>query len=194
MNLDPAPPPDPGRARCQRSRRNRLPNPRPLSAMAEPRVLTRNLREGAGYTNDGGNFRSCAARIQEIGLLLAERRPYVTRVLQTLSEEDNAQKQNRTGSFAGRTGRDEGLNFGGGSGFMGQPLARSGRPRLRGVFLSRQSSAGELAGRQVHWERRTTGAWVATTRKARTPCEPAGRSVNCRSHHGNVGKILASAR
>ena len=81
----------------------------------------------------------------------------------------------------------------GGSGFLGRPLARYLVAReYEVVVLSRDCRQVGLPGRQVHWDGRTTGAWVEQIEGARAMVNLAGRSVNCRYTAANRRSILDS--
>ncbi len=81
----------------------------------------------------------------------------------------------------------------GGNGFIGRSL---GKGLLAGNFevvvLTRSPGAGETAIRQVRWDGRTLGDWVAELEGAHAIVNLAGRSVNCRYNARNRREILES--
>ena len=81
----------------------------------------------------------------------------------------------------------------GGSGFLGQILARHlvGRD-YEVVVLSRSPVGADSLVRQVQWDGRTHGDWARELEGARAVVNLAGRSVNCRYTARNRREILGS--
>ncbi|MBE0539761.1 MAG: TIGR01777 family protein [Verrucomicrobia bacterium] len=81
----------------------------------------------------------------------------------------------------------------GGSGFLGQALARhylaSG---LEVVSLTRTPQPASSGVRQIAWDGRTLGLWARELEAAEAVINLAGRSVNCRYHERNRRVILES--
>ena len=83
----------------------------------------------------------------------------------------------------------------GGSGFLGQALARHfRRPGWELVCLSRQPAGGaSLPGfRELFWDGLTLGGWVSELNGATALINLAGRSVDCRYHARNRREIMDS--
>ena len=82
----------------------------------------------------------------------------------------------------------------GGSGFLGAALAR--RCRERGnevVVLTRSQPRRRGDGiREVQWDGRNPGAWVAELEGARAVVNLAGSTINCVHHEDNRRRILQS--
>ena len=80
----------------------------------------------------------------------------------------------------------------GGSGFLGQVLARwFGKRDFEAVILGRSRQAG-LSGRQVIWDARTLGPWQSELEGAAAVVNLTGKSVNCRYNKRNREEILGS--
>lgn len=81
----------------------------------------------------------------------------------------------------------------GGTGFLGQALARHleavGR---RVVVLGRQRPAGDHAGRWVQWDGREVGDWANELEGASAIVNLAGRTVDCRKTPDRCDEILRS--
>jgi uncharacterized protein (TIGR01777 family) len=81
----------------------------------------------------------------------------------------------------------------GGSGFLGQALAKSSRQAgYQVVVLTRSPSSRESEIEQVRWDGETPGDWTAEIDGARAVVNLAGRSVDCRYHARNRWEILQS--
>ena len=69
----------------------------------------------------------------------------------------------------------------GGSGFLGQSLARALTDRgYEVVVLTRSASGVCAAGRPVPWDGKTLGDWVSAVDGAKAVVNLAGKNVNCR--------------
>lgn len=81
----------------------------------------------------------------------------------------------------------------GGSGFLGQLLARWFSERQYEVIvLTRRPRERSGIAREVRWDGRTLGAWTSELEGALAVINLAGRSVNCRYHARNRREILDS--
>jgi hypothetical protein len=81
----------------------------------------------------------------------------------------------------------------GGSGFLGQALARYFAQRdCEVVVLSRTACPSGLADRQVAWDGHTLGPWNQELEGAAAVINLSGKSVNCRYHQRNREEILES--
>ena len=81
----------------------------------------------------------------------------------------------------------------GGSGFLGQKLARSLiSDGYEVVVLSRQDHGRQLAGRLVQWDGKNLGSWASELEGATAIFNLAGRSVDCRYTPENKALILNS--
>ncbi|MDQ8180547.1 TIGR01777 family oxidoreductase [Pelagicoccus sp. SDUM812005] len=85
------------------------------------------------------------------------------------------------------------LVIAGGTGFLGQALARHfARKNWQVTILTRDTRAATLAGRLVPWDGRTIGPWTAALENAHALINLCGKSVNCRYHARNRQAILES--
>lgn len=85
------------------------------------------------------------------------------------------------------------LVIAGGTGFLGQALARHfARKGWAVVILTRKPPAENLAGKCVTWDARTLGPWTQELKDATALINLCGKSVNCRYHARNRHKILQS--
>lgn len=81
----------------------------------------------------------------------------------------------------------------GGSGFLGQALARHfDNLQWEVVVLSRSARAGKNSVRYVAWDGRTPDAWQQELEGAQAVVNLAGKSVDCRYTPANRREILAS--
>ncbi|MCW5551432.1 MAG: TIGR01777 family oxidoreductase [Verrucomicrobiae bacterium] len=81
----------------------------------------------------------------------------------------------------------------GGSGFLGQVLARHFLARGYEVaVLTRRPTSVVLRVREVAWDGETLGPWAQELENAQAVINLAGRSVNCRYHERNRKVILES--
>jgi uncharacterized protein (TIGR01777 family) len=81
----------------------------------------------------------------------------------------------------------------GGSGFLGQRLARWFVDRAWDVVvLTRNVRRSGLAVRQAEWDGKTLAGWAAELEGAQAVINLAGRSVDCRYHARNRREILDS--
>src|SRR6185436_8239320 len=81
----------------------------------------------------------------------------------------------------------------GGSGFLGQSLARLLTARDYRVFvLSRSPGNSSKRVEHIHWDGRTLGDWARTVDGASAIVNLTGRSVNCRYSHQNRREIIDS--
>lgn len=81
----------------------------------------------------------------------------------------------------------------GGSGFLGQKLARSLiSDGYEVVVLGRQDHGPKLAGRLVQWDGKSLGGWASELEGAAALFNLAGRSVDCRYTPENKALILNS--
>ncbi len=81
----------------------------------------------------------------------------------------------------------------GGSGFLGQNAARHLESiGHRVTILARGGSRFGSAGRFVHWDGRTVGAWTDSLRDASAIVNLAGRSVDCIKTPDHCDEILRS--
>lgn len=81
----------------------------------------------------------------------------------------------------------------GGSGFLGQVLARHFlRAQAEVVVLTRSPGQDTLPGRLVHWDARTLGDWQKELEGAAALINLTGKSVNCRYNRRNREEILES--
>ncbi|MDQ8198965.1 TIGR01777 family oxidoreductase [Pelagicoccus enzymogenes] len=85
------------------------------------------------------------------------------------------------------------LVIAGGTGFLGQALARHfTRKNWEVVILTRNTQAPALAGRLVAWDGKTLGPWVQELEKAQALVNLSGKSVDCRYHPRNRREIRES--
>jgi uncharacterized protein (TIGR01777 family) len=85
------------------------------------------------------------------------------------------------------------LILAGGSGFLGQALAKHFHARgWEVVVLTRHARSGNTHGRQVIWDGETLGAWARELEGAAAVVNLAGRSVNCRYTAANRRIIMDS--
>jgi uncharacterized protein (TIGR01777 family) len=85
------------------------------------------------------------------------------------------------------------LVIAGGSGFLGQVLARHFAARGRDVVvLTRRLHEQGGAAREVVWDGCTTGEWTRELEGAEAVINLAGRSVDCRYHARNRREIMRS--
>ncbi len=85
------------------------------------------------------------------------------------------------------------LIIAGGTGFLGQALARHfAQKSWQVVILTRDTHARPLVGRLVAWEGETLGPWTAELENATALVNLCGKSVNCRYNRQNRNKILES--
>ena len=81
----------------------------------------------------------------------------------------------------------------GGSGFLGQSLARYFAARdCEVVVLSRTASPSSVPAPQVTWDGRSLGPWRKELEGAAAVINLSGKSVNCRYHTRNRREILES--
>jgi len=81
----------------------------------------------------------------------------------------------------------------GGSGFLGQVLARwFSERRWDVVVLTRAPRTGRNGVREIAWDGETPGDWTRTVDGAEAVINLAGQSVNCRYHERNRREILES--
>jgi uncharacterized protein len=80
----------------------------------------------------------------------------------------------------------------GGTGFLGQLLARWLEPQFDVVVFTRHPSTYVGPGRAVVWDGRTLGPWRSELDGAAAVVNLAGRSVNCRYHARNRAKMMNS--
>lgn len=81
----------------------------------------------------------------------------------------------------------------GGSGFLGQALARVLVARAdEAIVLGRGASGMHGAVRHEHWDGRTLGEWARLLDGAKAVVNLAGRSVNCRHTPQNKREIMES--
>jgi uncharacterized protein (TIGR01777 family) len=81
----------------------------------------------------------------------------------------------------------------GGSGFLGQSLARRFlRHNYEVVVLARSPSKHHTRIKEVHWDGKNLGEWAVQIAKAEAVVNLAGRTVNCRYHASNRRDILES--
>ncbi|MFK7789445.1 MAG: TIGR01777 family oxidoreductase [Phycisphaeraceae bacterium] len=89
--------------------------------------------------------------------------------------------------------KDKGVLIAGGTGFLGQVLARHlealGRPV---VVLGRHKPADHCAGRFVKWDGRTVGDWASELVGASAVVNLTGRTVDCRKTPDRCDEILRS--
>jgi len=79
----------------------------------------------------------------------------------------------------------------GGSGFLGQALARA-LPHFEVVVLTRSLRDDGLTGRQVIWDAETVGPWQKELEGAKAVINLTGKSVNCRYNENNRREIMDS--
>ncbi|HEY9510196.1 MAG TPA: TIGR01777 family oxidoreductase [Verrucomicrobiae bacterium] len=81
----------------------------------------------------------------------------------------------------------------GGSGFLGQILARWFSERnFEVIVLTRSSRANRRNVREVKWDGKTLGGWTTELENALAVINLAGRSVNCRYHARNRRVLMQS--
>lgn len=80
----------------------------------------------------------------------------------------------------------------GGSGFLGQVLARHFAARGREVVVLTRRAGAAGAVREVVWNGRTPGHWMRELEGAEAVINLAGRSVDCRYHARNRREIMQS--
>ena len=81
----------------------------------------------------------------------------------------------------------------GGSGFLGQKLARSLiTDGYKVVVLGRQDHGPKLAGRLVQWDGKSLGGWASELEGAAALFNLAGRSIDCRYTSENKALMLNS--
>jgi len=83
----------------------------------------------------------------------------------------------------------------GGTGFLGQLLARSlSADQYEVVLLSRSISVSsiEIMGRFVHWDAHTIAGWTSELEGAKALINLTGRSIDCRHTQANREEILES--
>lgn len=80
----------------------------------------------------------------------------------------------------------------GGTGFLGQALARYWAPRFQIVILSRKARPTQGNIRYVAWDGRMLGPWAAELEGAHALVNLVGRSVDCRYTPANRREILQS--
>jgi uncharacterized protein (TIGR01777 family) len=80
----------------------------------------------------------------------------------------------------------------GGSGQVGQVLARAFRKDGHHVVILTRSPAARMAGRAVFWNGRTLGVWAGEFEAADVVINLAGKSVNCRYTARNREEITRS--
>src|SRR5690349_8672749 len=85
------------------------------------------------------------------------------------------------------------LILAGGSGFLGQLLARHfAAAGWEVAILTRKSGHIASGVREIVWDGETLGDWVCELEEAEAVINLAGRSVNCRYHAENRRQILES--
>ncbi len=85
------------------------------------------------------------------------------------------------------------LIIAGGTGFLGQALARHfARKNWQVVILTRDTHAPALIGRLVAWDGESLGPWTEELENATALVNLCGKSVNCRYNQTNRNKILES--
>jgi uncharacterized protein len=90
-------------------------------------------------------------------------------------------------------GKPQKLVLAGGTGFLGQLLARwFHRLNWDVVILTRRNLGAEDQSRTVRWDGKTVGDWAAELEAAAAVVNLSGVSVNCRYHARNRRAILAS--
>src|SRR5664279_2142653 len=80
----------------------------------------------------------------------------------------------------------------GGTGQVGQLLARAFQNDRHDVVILSRRSVSKVAGRSVLWDGRTLGDWTAELEAADVVINLAGRSVNCRYSTRNRNEITRS--
>lgn len=80
----------------------------------------------------------------------------------------------------------------GGSGVLGQLLARRSSAQGDDVVVLTRNPRGGSTAREVHWDGETLGAWVTELEGATALVNLAGRSVDCRYHARNRRIIMDS--
>ncbi|HPU55926.1 MAG TPA: NAD-dependent epimerase/dehydratase family protein [Verrucomicrobiota bacterium] len=80
----------------------------------------------------------------------------------------------------------------GGTGFLGQVLARAFSRDGMDVCILTRRLLRKLIGRQVLWDGKALGSWTAELEGADAVINLCGRSVNCRYHARNREAILLS--
>ena len=80
----------------------------------------------------------------------------------------------------------------GGSGQIGQLLARSFKGNGHEVVILTRSPKPSLLGREVFWDAKTLGAWTSEVSEADVVINLAGRSVDCRYTNANRKSIIQS--
>ncbi len=80
----------------------------------------------------------------------------------------------------------------GGTGFLGQLLARWFEPGFDVVVLTRHPAKYTGPGRAVGWDGRSLGTWREEVDGATAVINLAGRSVNCRNHARNRATMMSS--
>ena len=81
----------------------------------------------------------------------------------------------------------------GGSGFLGQALAKTLLQRdYEVVVLTRSPAKRDTRINELYWDGRTLGDWAAQIESAQAVVNLAGRTVNCRYHARNRREILDS--
>ncbi len=89
--------------------------------------------------------------------------------------------------------RNRRLILAGGSGFLGQVLARHFLAQGREVVvLTRKPEVRRDTVRQIRWDGETLGDWARELEGAEALINLAGRSVNCRYHQRNRKQMLDS--
>ncbi len=85
------------------------------------------------------------------------------------------------------------LIIAGGTGFLGQALARHfARKNWQVTILTRDTHAPTRAGRLVAWDGKTLGPWTDELENAHALINLCGKSVDCRYHQRNREEILES--
>ena len=81
----------------------------------------------------------------------------------------------------------------GGSGFLGQSLAKTLLQRgYEVVVLTRSPAKRDTRINELYWDGKTLGDWAAHIERAQAVVNLAGRTVNCRYHARNRREILDS--
>jgi uncharacterized protein len=108
------------------------------------------------------------------------------------SNQPPAQIESRPATVGGAGAMNGRIVLAGGSGFLGQVLAKRFSERDYEVVILTRSPKNNGVVREVDWNGRSAGAWSSELEGARALINLAGRSVNCRYHTRNRKAILES--